>query len=208
MVFLVVMYGDEIWTIKKAEPWRIDDFELWCLRRLLRVLWTAKRLSQSLLTVISHYSLEGLMLKLKLQYFGYLMKRTDSLETWCWERLKAGGKGDDRMRCLDGITILMDMTLFKLRDLVRDRDAWRAVVHEVANSRTWQNNWAELRQPSRIIIQNNDSKDDPGSWKRNGEDERNVCQRPRWTKGQTEMDKTFRGVNNRITEAEVLISDL
>ena len=81
MVFLVVMYGDEIWTIKKAEPWRIDDFELWCWRRLLRVLWTAKRLSQSLLTVISHYSLEGLMLKLKLQYFGYLMKRTDSLET-------------------------------------------------------------------------------------------------------------------------------
>ena len=148
------------------------------------------------------------MLKLKLQYFGYLMKSTDSLETWCWERLKAGGKGDDRMRCLDGITNLMDMTLFKLQDLVRDREAWRAVVHGVANSRTWQSNWAELRRPSRIIIQNNDSKDDPGSWKRNREDERNVCQRPRWTKGQIEMDTTLRRINNRITEAEVLISDL
>ena len=95
MVYPVVMYGCESWTIKKAEHWRIDAFELWCWRRLLRVPWTARRSSPSILMGISHHSLEGLMLKLKLQYFGYLMKRTDSLGTWCWERLKAGGEGDD-----------------------------------------------------------------------------------------------------------------
>ena len=160
MVFPVVMYGCESWTVKKAEHWRIDAFELWCWRKLLRVPWTARRTNQSILNeIIPGISLEGVMLKLKLQYFGHLMRRVDSLEKILMLEGIGGRRrrGWQRMRWLDSITDSIDVSLGEPRELVRDRESWRAAIHGVAKSQTRLSDWTELnimskREKTKLLV--------------------------------------------------------
>ena len=157
MVFPVVMYGCESWTIKKAERWKTDAFELWCWKRLLRVPWTARRSNQSILKEISpDYSLERLMLKLKLQSFGHLMWRTESFEkTLMLGKIEGGRRrGQQKMTWLDDITDSVDVSLSKLRELVMDREAWHAAVHEIENCWTQLRNWTELNCRLESLIEN------------------------------------------------------
>ena len=163
MVFPVVIYGCESWIIKKAESWRIDAFELWCWRRLLRVPWTARRFNQSILKEISlEYSLEGLMLKLKLESFGYLMWRADSFEKTLLLGKTEGGRrrGPQRIRWLDGIMDSMDTSLSKLREVVMDRKVWCLAVHGMAKIQTWLSDWTELNWDS---LSGASGKDPPAS---------------------------------------------